>query len=222
MHYIIPTLYVYMGINMQARWYKCATRRDEVKLLMQGLSLPARNLCSASPLPAAQHRPTSPQPPPEQPHVFEEAVDMVGRARVRGMPPPTLVVPPVEPTYTSNDITASSGVMIPTVSRTTQWMQRRKGSTSSNTQAASTPATVAVATTATTTTTSTTAARAPGRKEYCCRICNKPMSSPDHSQYRGQRYCPSLYPEVTKEEWLAQRRTEAKAKAEAKKTPNSD
>ena len=193
-----------------------------MKLLMQGISLPARNLCSASPLPAEQHRPTSPQPPPEHPHVFEEAVDTVGQARVRGMPPPTLMVPPVEPTYTSNDTTTLSGVMIPTVSRTTQWRHRRKASTSSNTPAASTAATVAVTITATTTTTATTSARAPGRKEYCCRICNKPMSSPDHSQYRGQRYCPSLYPEVTKEEWLTQRRFEAKAKAEAKKTPNSD
>ena len=207
---------------MQARWYKCAIRRDEVKLLMQGLSLPARNLCSASTLPAAQHRPTSPQPPPKQPHVFEEAVDTVGRARVRGMPPPTLMVSPAKPTYSSNDTTTLPGVIIPTVSRTTQWRQRRKASTSSNTPATSTAATVAVTTAAATLTTTTTSARAPGRKEYCCRICDKPMSSPDHSQYRGQRYCPSLYPEVTKEEWLTQRRTEAKSKAEANKTPNSD
>ena len=54
---------------------------------MQGLSLPSRKVCSASPLPAAQLRPTSPQPPPEQSHVFEEVMDTVGQARIRGMPP---------------------------------------------------------------------------------------------------------------------------------------
>ena len=42
------------------------------------------------------------------------------------------------------------------------------------------------------------------------------MSTPDHSQYRGQCYYPSLYPEVTKEEWRTQRRTEAKAKPNMK------
>ena len=70
---------------------------------MQGLSLPSRKVCSASPLPAAELRPTSPRPPPEQPHIFEEVVDTVGQARVRGMPPATLVVSPsVLTTITTN------------------------------------------------------------------------------------------------------------------------
>ena len=33
------------------------------------------------------------------------------------------------------------------------------------------------------------------------------MFSPDLSQYRGQRYRPSLYPVVTKKEWLELRPT---------------
>ena len=191
-----------------------------MKLLMQGLSLPSRKVCSASHLPAAELRPTSPQPPPEQPYVFEEVVDTVGQARVRGMPPATLMVSPsVLTTITTNTSTSTPS---PVASRTTQWRQRKKVSTSSATPTASTAATVATTTAAATATTATTSARAPGRKEYCCRICSKPMSSPDHSQYRGQRYCPSLYPDVSKEEWLIQRRAEAKAKAVANKPANPD
>ena len=85
---------------------------------MQGLSLPSRKVCSASPLPAAELRPTSPQPPPEQPYVFEEVVDTVGQARVRGMPPATLVVSPsVLTTITTNTSTSTPS---PVASRTTQ------------------------------------------------------------------------------------------------------
>ena len=206
-------------------------RRDEVKLFMQGLSLPSRKVCSVSPLPEAQLQPTSPQPPPEQPHVFEETVDTVGQARVRGMPPLTLMVSPAVLSNTSNDTTTSpvtitatmpTELVVPTISastpRTTQWRQWKKAATS---RLSATP----TASTAATATAATTSARTPGRKEYYCRIYGKPMSFPDHSQYRGQRYCPSLYPDVTKEEWLTQRRTEAKppkAKAAANKPPNPD
>ena len=54
------------------------------------------------------------------------------------------------------------------------------------------------------------------RKVYSCKTCGTPASSPDHSQLRSQRYCPSLFPNISKEEWLAQRQAEARAKASAK------
>lgn len=186
-----------------------------MKLLMQGLSLPTRRVCSASPLPAAQLRPTSPPPPPQQPHIFDEPVDTVGQAKVRGMPPPTLVIAPSSATTTICTVnppavaTCTSALIpavpSPSVSRTTQWRQRKKASSQSATPS------VMVSTGSTTTT-------CPGRKEYCCRICSKPMSSPDHSQYRGQRYCPSLYPDISKDVWLTQRRAEAQAKSKSGRT----
>ena len=40
----------------------------------------------------------------------------------------------------------------------------------------------------------------------------QPMSSPDHTQFRGKRYCPCLFPEKTKEQWLEERRAEFRAK----------
>lgn len=189
-----------------------------MKLLLQGLSLPSRRVSSASPLPAAQIRSTSSPPPPQRPHIIKDVDDTVGQARVRGIPPHTLVVSPPAPitsstTTTSTSATATAVMQVaPSVSlsRTTQWRQRKRASTF-------TVATTASAT-ATTSAIATNSARAPARKEYCCRICSKPMSSTDHSQYRGQRYCPSLYPDTSKEEWLAQCR--AKAKAKATPTPN--
>ena len=204
-------------------WYKNITRRDEIKLLMHGLSIPSHRVCSATPLPTAQLRPTSPPPLPVQPLLYLEVEDTVGEANVRGKPPPILVPPalPITTTVTSSTVTVTAimptELVVPSsVSRTTQWRQQKKASTSSATTAAT------VCTTATTSTTASNSGRAQTRKQYSCRICGKAASSPDHSQFQGQRYCPRLYPGLSKEEWLVQRRAEAKAKAAARRPPNQD
>ena len=39
------------------------------------------------------------------------------------------------------------------------------------------------------------------RKEYSCRVCGRPMTTPGHSQFYGQRYCPDA-PGQLPQEWL--------------------
>ena len=53
------------------RWYKDQTRRDEIKILMQGQALScAADKLAADKLPPAQERPSLPNPPPKKPHIF--------------------------------------------------------------------------------------------------------------------------------------------------------
>ena len=67
------------------RWYKDITRRNEIKFLMQGLSLPRPSLTTDSDsLPPAKVLPTRPHLSPINPHSFPEAEDTTGQARVRG------------------------------------------------------------------------------------------------------------------------------------------
>ena len=186
-------------------WFKDTVRRDEIKVLMQGISLPAPRLCASVALPPAQQQPSTPPDPPPQQHQQEEPEDRTGLAQVRYKAP---------------------AVNVASLSRTTLWRQRKKAAiASTSASAASTskattvvvsvaPTSVAATSVVPTSAASTSASFS--RKEYSCRICGKAMSSPDHSQFRGKRYCPSLYPEVSKEEWLALRRAEAKAKAGSK------
>ena len=54
------------------------------------------------------------------------------------------------------------------------------------------------------------------RKEYTCRVCGEVMRSQDHTQFRGQRYCPKAPGQIPKEEWLAKKREEARVKAALK------
>jgi len=44
-------------------------------------------------------------------------------------------------------------------------------------------------------------------------MCGQPMASGEHTQFRGQRFCPYQGNE-TKQEWLAKKRQEAKEKSE--------
>ena len=136
------------------RWYKDSIRRNEIKLLMQGLPLPHMESCTTDELPPTQQHPSSPPPPPVQPHVFREPKDVVGQAQVRHgtITAPLAVVPGI------------SEPPVPTfVSRTTEWRRRKAAA------AGSEPG-------------------KPGQKEYSCRVCNKPMATPGHTQFRGQRY----------------------------------
>ena len=58
-------------------WFKVTVRRDEIKVLMQGLSLPAPHLCSSVSLPPAQQHPLAPPDPPPQ-HQYEKPEDRTG------------------------------------------------------------------------------------------------------------------------------------------------
>ena len=140
------------------RWYKNTVRCNEIKMLMQGLSLPSVKSCSSATLPPAQDRPSAPLPAPSDPHIFLEPKDTSGQAQVKAKP----------------------------MSRTTEWRHRKPGD-------------------------GTTA-----KRKYTCRVCGKEMTSSGHTQFRGQRYCPDAPGQISKEDWLAQRKAEAAAKLAAK------
>ena len=65
------------------KWFKNEVRRDEITLLMQGLSPPQQPLCAAESLPPAQELSASPGPPPVNPHIITEPEDTTGRVRSR-------------------------------------------------------------------------------------------------------------------------------------------
>ena len=56
--------------SCQERWYKSAMRREEVAILMQGLTLPNSRPCTSSSLPPAMERPFSPPPSPVKPFEY--------------------------------------------------------------------------------------------------------------------------------------------------------
>ena len=87
------------------RWYKNSIRRDEIKTLTQGLSLPLEQPCATDPLPPAQERPSSPGAAGEHEHLIEEPEDTTGQAKVKGSVTPAASL--------ASDAT--------TVSRTTAW-----------------------------------------------------------------------------------------------------
>ena len=85
--------------------------------------------------------------------------------------------------YRTDDDTPASApeITIATTSRTTDWRHRKAGSASGTT-----------------------------RKVYTCKTCGKPMTTSGHTQFRGQRYCPDAPGQISKDEWLAQKRADAK------------
>ncbi len=193
------------------RWYKNTTRMNEVKLLLQGRSLPGGQLsCTSDPLPPAQERPTSPPPPPDNPVEFSDPEDTTGQAQVRTSRSSTVAAAVITTTTSAtNTTTAISPAAATTtttaainsatpLSRTTQWRHRKAA---------------AVATASTTPTTS--AATPKPRKAYSCRICNQPMNKQTgHAQYKGKRYCPNEPGQVSHEEWLLQQKALAAAKSQ--------
>ena len=72
------------------RWYKNSTRRDEIKMLMQGRT-PPPNIISQCPLPPPRELPLGPLPAPLQCHIFNKPEDTTGPAKVRGITPPAIV-----------------------------------------------------------------------------------------------------------------------------------
>ena len=177
------------------RWYKDITRRNEIKFLMQGLSLPRPSLTTDSDsLPPAKVLPTRPHLSPINPHSFPEAEDTTGQARVRGSTStPSLLGPSDEPiaiplSTTGPSTSTSTSPCVsgppPPVSRTTEWRHKKTGCG----QAA---------------------------RSYKCKVCKQPMTTEGHTQFRGQRYCPKLPGQIPREEWIAQKKAEADAKKAA-------
>ena len=75
----------------RVKWYKNDVRRDEIRMLMQGLPPSQPQLCADDDLLPAKELPSSPAPPPVKLHSFPEAEDTSGQATVRRKPSP----PPV-------------------------------------------------------------------------------------------------------------------------------
>ena len=186
------------------RWYKNSSRRDESRLLMQGLTLPQPEPCATDTLPPPQVLPASPPAPPEDSHMFEEAPDQTGKARVRDTSsvvipvaplPHTTDTTPIVQTSTSTTLvattsatlvaTTSSSTSSTPTSRVTQWRHRKAGKDKD------------------------TIAK---RKVYCCSVCNQPVSSKGHTQYRGYRYCPYAPGQVPQAAWLAEKKAKFMAK----------
>ena len=65
------------------KWYMNDVRRDEIRMLMQGLPPSQPQLCADDDLLPAKELPSSPAPPPVKPHSFPEAEDTSGQATVR-------------------------------------------------------------------------------------------------------------------------------------------
>ena len=66
------------------RWHKNSSRRDEIRLLMQGLSPPQPQFTTdPNSLPPAKSLQSGPGPCPLNPHSFPEAEDTTGQARIQ-------------------------------------------------------------------------------------------------------------------------------------------
>lgn len=128
-------------------------------------------------LPTHKERPIAVQNEPGNPEEIPDKEDTVDQASVG-----TVATPPQPPAQS--------------VSRTTQWRQRKRAYESAGGEPAQ--------------------AKAP-RKEYTCRVCKQQMVGSGHTQFRGQRYCPNAPGQIAKEEWLRLRRAEAEAKKHAAK-----
>ena len=190
------------------RWYKNTTRTDEVKLLLQGHSLPGSQLFCASDC--------SPPPSPDNPLTFPEPEDTAGQARVRQSRPapstaqdtistlndtsrtqnPSSELPSSSapgPSSSAPGQTSLAPVVTPAtplvVSRTTEWCRYKQAGTPESTSVPTTPATPKP------------------RKVYPYRICGQAMSKQTgHTQFKGKRYCPVESGQVSQEEWLVQQK----------------
>ena len=142
------------------RWYKNTTRTNEVRTLMQGLSLPSPSMVSASPLSPVQSRPTELPPPPQQPLTFEDLPDTVGQAWVNDSsadPSTSSMQPPstssTQPPFPST-LSLASTVTVATTSRTTDWRRRKREAETSY----------------------SVKKQRVERKGYTCRSCGQPMN----------------------------------------------
>ena len=176
------------------RWFKDTARMEEIKTLLQGLQIPAPPPNEASePLPAARVRPSSPPNVVVEQFSFTDPVDTTGQAKVRNRTSSPL---PAPASSSSSSVPVTTAEAEPTtqlkISRTTEWRKRKAEAEGR------TPASREV------------------RKVYTCRVCNNPMTSGGHTQFRGKRYCPYTPGQVPREQWLQERKAEAAANAQSK------
>ena len=214
------TLY-HINESTLIRWYKNTSRVQEVRMLLQGLNLPSIPPAATDSLPTPHTRPTEPPLPPQDPHIFEDIPDTSGQARVRGAMTAASYssCPGISlPSSTSSSLTPGSSISVP---------PPPSSSTVSGASTSTTPHSSAIGSEVDVETTSRvsrttewrhkkTERKNEQRKTYTCRICGQPMTSAGHTQFRGQRYCPNAPGQIPKEQWLAARKEEAKAKASAR------
>ena len=206
------------AINQTAlvRWHKNSSRRDEIRLLMQGLS-PPRPQFTTDPnsLPPAKSLQSGPGPSPLNPHSFPEAENTTGQAQIQkkkdttgtlagstalptiginlsnlssapglslGAGPSSLssVAGPSGLSSAAGPSGLSSGADSSGPSRTITWRRKREKEQGQ---------------------------RPREKKEYSCRICGRPMTTPGCTQFYGQRYCSGALPQ---EEWLRMKRDRKK------------
>ena len=101
---ILKLHYTYFCV--QTRWYKNTVRRDEIAMLLQGLTLPTPNTCAAANLPPALEQPSSPPSSPVEPFQFIEPEDTYGQVRPQQRSEPrsrfsNITLPPPIPTSSS-------------------------------------------------------------------------------------------------------------------------
>lgn len=218
------------------RWYKNTTRTNEVKLLLQGRSLPGSQLsCASDSLPPAQSRPCSLPPPPDDQLTFPEPEDTTGQAHVRQSRPAPSTAQDTSSTSTgtssaqdpSSEPSSSSSAPGPSSSAPGPSSSAPGQTSHAPVPTPATPLLVSRTTewrrrkqaeAAGSTSAPTTAAAPRSRKVYSCRICGQAMSKQTgHTQFKGKRYCPMESGQVSQEEWLAQLKAEAAAKGAPQK-----
>lgn len=195
------------------RWYKDTNRRSEITTLLRGKTIVQRELAKEA-LPTAKelHFPsTSSDYPPNNVHKFVEQQDTLGRAILghatmeskyaasMGLPCPILL--PIK-----QELGAQK-----TISRTTEWRKRKREieahakvmlTKNEDGREILAPPLSEVPSTSTDS----------KRKVYSCKLCSLPMSAGEHTQFRGQRYCPTAPGALPKDAWLALKRLEAAEK----------
>ena len=212
------------------RWFKNTTRRNEVSTLLQGLSLPSTVSIAIDSLPPAKER-TVIRRLPAAPHLFIEEPDRVGQASVRSainaslhiVPRPVQLADQPAPEANPDHVRETEVV---NVSRTTLWRKRKREAEAGRAQILPATAAAAASSSLSIPSTSTSSVVQPPndsavvsasakliRKTYSCRVCNLAMNSLGHTQFRGQRYCPSAVGAPSVDVWLQQKRLEAQAKS---------
>lgn len=206
-----------------AKWFKASSRRNEIKLLMQGLSPPQPPLTTDSvSLPPAKIRPAQ-QGPPLFPHRFPEVEDTTGLANVRQKGAATTLPAVTSP---SADFSAHSTPVIPALTAPgpdspapifsalqlpapSPFGLLATSSSGLSSPGLSGPVVSTPDMSRTTMWRHEKKGKETRPRKYTCRVCKKPMTSEGHTQFCGQRYCPHEPGQIPKEEWLRQKREEA-------------
>ncbi|XP_078606607.1 uncharacterized protein LOC144879237 [Branchiostoma floridae x Branchiostoma japonicum] len=227
------TMLLHLSEVTISAWYKDQTRQNEVKLLMQGIKIPSPSTTTSTPLPPAGVRASGPVcPPASLQHHFEEPEDRSGMAKLKRRK--SDVSASVSSSHEAAQV-QDTDLLLPAPPPVPLPLPAAKGPNilpclpatppASSTTAANLPPPQPLPPFKTedrppvprTTAWRKRKADTGGvRKEYTCSVCNQPMTSEGHTQFRGQRYCPYVPGQVSREEWLALKKAEAAAKKQMK------